>query len=377
MSVNFSITNANGGTSSIQNTNTSTVYRYQNLAELQEGDVGANQLTTSRPGVLSAGALTAEMPNAMFVTASGSGLVANIAPGAAAVERTTKTGPYTVQLRAVGAVTLTAAHATLGRVDRIDLQVLDGALGDNGGTSLTRIIVTDGTAAASPVAAAAPSNSIPLATILLPAATTLLTNGMITDKRKSAGVRGGIRMLLPGDALTDVGYMSGELRDTSAKVGVSGIRTIDRWDANSAVWQTLQILGSPRPGLARYYRSSGSDLGLASGDPVPFDTAQFTTPLVVASGSGNTLFTIQKAGVYMLTAGIKQGSGSTVPSFWIDVNGDFVAAAGGGPTSAFVPLNASTLFYIAAGGTVAVKTTGMNVQGFSFYSHIAIQFISA
>lgn len=378
MSVNFTITNANGGTSSIQNTNTSTVYRYQNLSWLDEGATGANQLTTSRPGVLTAGALTAEMPNALAVSASGSGLVANIAPGAAVVERTTPAGPYTVQLRAVGAVTLTAAHATLGRVDRIDLQVFDGALGDNGGVSLTRLVVTDGTASASPVAAAAPSNSIPLATVLLPAATTLLTSGMLTDVRKSAGVRGGVRMLLPGDALADVGFMSGELRDTSAKVGVSGIRTIDRWNASSAVWQTLNIAGNQSPGLARYYRSSTSDLTMASGDPIPFDTAQFTTPLIVASGSGNTLFTVQKAGTYMITTSVKQGSTLTSqPIMYIDLSGTIVAATGSGGTTSFLPLSTSTLYYIAAGGVVSVRTLGQTIQGFNTYTHVAIQFISS
>lgn len=377
MSVNFTITNANGGTSSIQNTNTSTVYRYQNLSILDEGATGASQLTTSRPGVLTAGSLTAEMPNALAVSASGSGLVANVAAGAAVVERTTPAGPYTVQLRAVGSVTLTAAHATLNRVDRIDLQVFDGALGDNGGVSLTRLLVTDGTASASPVAAAAPSNSIPLATVLLPAATTLLTSGMITDVRKSAGVRGGVRMLLPGDALTDVGYMSGELRDTSAKVGVSGIRTLDRWNANSAVWQTLNILGTAQPGLARYYRSSSTDLLLANGESLPFDTAQFTTPLVVASGTGNTTFTVQKTGTYMITAGIKQGTGTTAPIYYIDLSGTIIAANGSASTNLFIPGNCSTLYYITSGQALSVKTLGMNIQGFDRYCHIAIQFISS
>lgn len=374
MSVNFTITNSNGGTSSIQNTNTSTVYRYQSMAYLQEGATGANQLVSGRPGVLTAGAVTAEMPGALQVTASGTGLVANVAKGAAAVERSTAAGPYIVQLRAVGSVTLTAAHATLPRVDRIDLQVFDGALGDNSGTSLTRIIVTDGTAAASPTTPAAPSNTIPLATVLLPAATTLLTSGMITDIRKSAGVRGGVRVLLPGDLLADVGFMTGELRDTGAKVGASGIRTLDRWDAVTSAWQTLSILGPTDQGFARYVYTNTSNVVWTSGNPIQFDSVERATPLVVASAS-NSIFTIQKAGIYSITAGLRQGTNNASVFAVLDLNGTYIAGSSQQTTNSAFVLNLSVTLPLIVGDVVKLILGSDSLQTIAKLTFISFKYI--
>lgn len=233
---NFAVASPNGGTWSIQNTNSATVGRYHDLATLGEG---ATNFTKCRPGVFSGPAAAASnVPQALFVAPS-SGLSMTVQPGAATVERGTLVGPYTVESTAVGTVTLATANATNPRIDRIDLQVLDGALGDNSGVSLTQFVVTTGTAAGSPAVPAAPANSIPLAQVLLPANTVTLNAGMLTDTRKSTAVRGATRLLLPGDLATDAGLYPGERR---VRVHATYGLLEDFWDNGAATWRGTQIL---------------------------------------------------------------------------------------------------------------------------------------
>lgn len=231
-----------GGTWSIQSTNSAKVGRFHDLMFLQEGATGNSQMVQARPGVLPGGGFQSDTApvaaTAMKVISANSGLGLLIYQGAAVVERTVLAGPYLVESTSTGAPALGTADAVNPRIDRIDLQVFDGVLGDNGGVSLTQYVVTQGTASGTPVAAAAPSNSVPLAIVTLPANTTLINQSMITDKRKSAGMRGGIRPLLPGDALADVGFVFGEMRDTSA---IQTPGWIDRWDIKAAAWFHIEL----------------------------------------------------------------------------------------------------------------------------------------
>lgn len=227
-----------GGTWTIQSTNTATTGRYHDLSFLAEGAAGANGFTTARTGVLPGPADSGtQTPNAFAVSATGTGLNMLIRRGAAVAERSTLVGTYLVHTETSGTVTFSTADGTNPRIDRVDLQVLDGALGDNGGVSVTQFVVTTGVAAGSPATPAAPSNSTPVAQTLLPANTTTLTIGMISDKRRSAGLRGGIRVQMPGDSTSDVGFGSGEWRDTTAIA--TTVPTIDRWNSLTAAWETL------------------------------------------------------------------------------------------------------------------------------------------
>lgn len=80
----------------------------------------------------------------------------------------------------------TAAHATLGRIDLVVLRVRDIANDGTSGevTDTDAFEIVAGTPAASPVAPAIPNNSIPLAEILIPAASAVVTT--ITDRRPIA-----------------------------------------------------------------------------------------------------------------------------------------------------------------------------------------------
>lgn len=244
--VNYVVGGAHaGGTWTIQSTNTASVGRYHDLMFWAEGAGGINEFTQCRPGVVPGPAdASSNVPTALIASAAGSGLNITIRPGSALVERGTLVGPYGVTSQTTATVTLNTADATNPRIDRVDLQVLDGALGDNGGTSQTAFVVTSGTASGTPALPAAPANSIPICQVLLPAGTVLVTNGMITRTRKSASVRGGSRVLLEGDSIADAGTMVGEKRQ---RVHTTYGWLEDVWDAALGVWRGTQeiILAQP------------------------------------------------------------------------------------------------------------------------------------
>lgn len=78
-------------------------------------------------------------------------------------------------------LTVTAADPTNPRIDLVVLQVIDTQY--SGASDGAQLAVVTGTPAASPVAPSAPSNSITLARISVPANATSITSGDITDER--------------------------------------------------------------------------------------------------------------------------------------------------------------------------------------------------
>jgi hypothetical protein len=348
-----------GGTHTIQSQDNAQRVRYYDLALLMEGATGNNQLNTARPGVLVGGdGFASGVPQAMRASASGSGLTVNLFLGAAVVERTTLVGSYLVTVNSTGVVTLTTANGINPRIDRIDLQVFDGAKGDNGGTSLTQYLVTTGVAAGSPSPPAAPSNSIPIAQITVAAGQTVLTGGEFADKRRSTAPRGAIRPLLPGDAVTDPGFMLGELRDTSV-VATQG--TIDRWNVVTGVWDTLALTGAGA-GQARYRAaSSGTQVLAAGSNLVQFPVADYTCPDVVASGTNNTTFTFQRGGLWRITADTRIGDTTASITRFLQISDaaltqvygtdDIPSPAAG----AIVDMNCSAEQRFAAGASVVIN----------------------
>lgn len=240
----YTITSPNGGTWTIQSTNSASVGRYHDLGFLMEGASGAaNVFKQCRAGILSGPpvAASSNIPGAFAVAPTG-GLNWSVQPGAAVVERGTLSGTYGVQSTAVGTGAVGTADPSLTRVDRLDLQTLDGALGDNGGVSKTSVKVTAGTPGSG--IAGAPTNSDQVGFWTIPATTTTLTAGMWTDTRKSAAVRGSTRILLPGDALSDPGFNVGERR---MRFHSTYGWMEDFWDAANAVWRGTQVLVLPQP----------------------------------------------------------------------------------------------------------------------------------
>lgn len=380
------ITEANGGVWTFAKNdspyNSARVGRFTDLGALMEfGSNPANQLVSSRAGVLVGPCLTGagNVPNALQVVPS-SGLTVGIFAGAAVIERGSYsgaawstftpagTGPYRSHLRSSGAVTCNAANSLSGtRIDRIDFQLMDGpGYSDNGGTSLAQIVYTPGVVG-SGTAANGPANSIPLALITFPAGTTTtVTLAMITDMRRSAGIRGGIRTLLPGDSLSDIGYMWSELRDTSL---IATIPTLDRWNPITSAWETVQVLGTGKT-IARYHATLAQT---PNGAKLWFDTPKFTTPLVTASGTNNTDFAVNKTGSYSVTASTRWGATVGTPDMYLRVGTTLIDEADGQFGAGFWILGLSTSYYMTAGQSFNVFSpsnlaTAPSAEG----THIAI-----
>lgn len=93
-------------------------------------------------------------------------------------------------------ITITAAHATLPRIDSIIAHVYDSQY--SGATNTWALEVVTGTAASTPVAPTLPSNSLLLANISVTAAKTSIVAGDISDLRKFIAAAGGIIVTTSG-----------------------------------------------------------------------------------------------------------------------------------------------------------------------------------
>ena len=148
----------------------------QNGSHPAENDRLTTQATWAQTGVRRSGDLAVSQSAVPAMSVS-------IAAGWAAIVGTTQSnmGVYTVYNDAAVTATITAANATLPRIDRVRLTVNDSAY--TGSTNNVSVNVVAGTAAASPSAPAIPANSISLATITVGAGVTTILTANITDTR--------------------------------------------------------------------------------------------------------------------------------------------------------------------------------------------------
>ena len=148
----------------------------QNGSHPAENDRLTTQATWSISGIRRTGdlAVTQNSPTGMSVL---------VAAGWAAVIGTTTSnmGAYMVYNDASAVATITAANATLPRIDRVCITVNDSAY--TGAVNNVTINVVAGTPAASPTAPSTPANSISLATVAVAAAATTIVTANITDTR--------------------------------------------------------------------------------------------------------------------------------------------------------------------------------------------------
>jgi hypothetical protein len=270
----YTIASPNGGTWTIQLTDNATVGRYHDLAFLMDGVSGSgNAFKQCRPGVLVGPAISAgsNFPGQLSVNPT-SGLGWSVQPGAAVLERNTLSGTYLVESTAVGTGAVGTADPSQTRVDRLDLQVFDGVLGDNSSTSLTRVHVTPGTPGSGlPGPPVVPGATILLGYWTIPATTTTLTTGMWTDARKSAGLRGGARVLLPGDALADPGFVVCEERwRFHSTYGWLN----DYWDAAGGLWRGTKEIG----GFAQSWQGGTSNVTLNTSTFTPVIQVSIADP---------------------------------------------------------------------------------------------------
>lgn len=148
----------------------------QNGSHPAENDRLNNQALLPATGVIGA--------NSLFVTASGSAMSVSIGTGWGSIlSSTAAAGVYGIYNDAATSVTITAADPTNPRIDRIVATVNDSYY--SGSLNNVVFAVVTGTAAASPVAPATPTNSISLATVAVAALATVIVQGNVTDTRVS------------------------------------------------------------------------------------------------------------------------------------------------------------------------------------------------
>jgi hypothetical protein len=140
---------------------------------------GTNALG-ARSGILPNSGLTA-----LGTTAQGTpNMTVNVAVGQAVVQGSTTTtqGPYIYTLDTAKTVTITAAHATLPRIDVIAVRIRDSNVS---GTGLDGdVVAIAGTAASSPAVPGFPADGasyLALSQISVPAAATTIATGQITN----------------------------------------------------------------------------------------------------------------------------------------------------------------------------------------------------
>jgi hypothetical protein len=121
-------------------------------------------------------------PNMTVLVSSGACAV----PGS---EGTTQ-GCYFIMNDAAVSLAITAAHATLNRIDLVVVRIRDSVY--SGATNTAALEIVTGTAASSPSAPALPANSLLLAQVSVPATDTTITTSQITDKRNILAAPGGV-----------------------------------------------------------------------------------------------------------------------------------------------------------------------------------------
>lgn len=155
-------------------------------------------------------------------------------------------GMYSASLSSGASLTLTAAHATLPRVDLVYLRVWDNAV-DASGLNQADAVYLAGTAAASPVAPTPAGTQIyiPLATISVPASGGGSPSVSQTVLPKTVAPGG----ILPDAAAT--GYYAGQYRDNGTGLeryngsawvpAAPGIGTAD-WEADVKLGATRKLI---------------------------------------------------------------------------------------------------------------------------------------
>lgn len=155
------------------------------------GALIAGRNTTGLP-LIARGGVHPALGNMLQVTQSGSpamSVVVKSGVGFIPGTEGSKQGVYAVENDADVTLTISAAHASLGRIDSVVFKVEDQAY--SGGVNTSSLAVVAGTPSGSPAAPTLPNNALELAQVTVVASDTSITNGEITDKRKYLAATGG------------------------------------------------------------------------------------------------------------------------------------------------------------------------------------------
>ena len=253
-------------------------------------------------------------------------------------------------------VAIANGHATLGRIDGIDLKVWDNTE-DSSGFSKSEVIVTQGTPGASPTAPAIPAGCVRLATVRVDALeSTSIVTGDITDTRKQSAARGGVLVVASATEYPTPTATEG------AFVYNLQLNQLLYWTGTA--WQWLA-------GAAPNFRLIGG----GAGQVVPTGAATTATwvngsevrdtEAAIAVGTGVFTCPAGMAGLWRFDASISFGSNATgLRGMWLEHSVSVTRYSQFLLPGAVESLAASADIVLAAGETVRVvmfQTSGGNL----------------
>ena len=293
------------------------------LRNYMQSLLGGNK---SALALLSRGGVHPSLGNALVVTQTGSPSMAVVIksgagwiPGSEAATQ----GTYAVVNDADVTVAVTAAHATLARIDIVCFKVQDTQY--SGGVNSCSLVVVAGTPSGSPTPPAAPANSITLAQIAVGAAVSSITNANITDTRTWLSAVGAI---MPVANQTERDALTGTF---------NGFAVWRRDTKRIEVHDGSAYLPLPQTMVARAQRTTSKTgvstvVGVLRIDDIPVYAGyayRISTSTLVLSGPTNHSAV---ATLRITTDGSTPGTGSPAIS---DLNGNM--------TSSFVPIAGGTI----------------------------------
>jgi hypothetical protein len=199
-------------------------------------------------------------PADLKVTA-GTGMAVNVAAGGAFVpDAASPAGLYHTYNDAAVSVPIDPSHATLGRIDRIVMQVLDTAFGD--AEDRARITVVKGTPAGSPAAPALPRASVNLANVTVPAAASSIVAGNIAEGRTvGAGGAGAARGLVWSFDVGSLPGVSRQVTDTTPMIDcfTNQVVPLEVGRLYSWIWSGTIVFAANGAGADLRVRHGGAD----------------------------------------------------------------------------------------------------------------------
>jgi len=262
--------------------------------------LGGARASTS---LIARGGVNASLGNKLQVTQSGSpGMSVIVKSGHAAIMGTegTKQGVYMCLNDADVTLSISAAHATLNRIDSIIFKVQDSQY--SGGSDTSSLVVVTGTPAASPAVPTLPANCIQLATVSIVANDTSITNGEITDTRV---------------------YLA----------GMGGLITVANQAERDALLGLYDGMCCWRRDTKNMEVYNGTDWGIIAGRAAAW--TDFSASLTITAGGGNPT-----KGNSVYTARYKQNGKDVLYNFKISIGSTF--SAGSGTYNFLVPVAAET-----------------------------------
>jgi hypothetical protein len=208
-----------------------------------------------RPGVLAPGAFSGGswIDKQVFQVGGGGGSQAvGVRQGRSLVNRS-GIGPYLLsQDGDIASIAAPAADGTNPRIDLFCEMGYDkGAVPSDAQHGPKFIWVTGdpGAVPATPALPAAVADANILATVTRAANDNTIATADIADSRKSAGLQGAPRVLLPGDSLADAGSYHGEQRFRQLGISASTDldEIVDRWSATDSKWHGTQTVALYAP----------------------------------------------------------------------------------------------------------------------------------